>query len=207
MGPPRPPGTKVNSEMLKKLHVGRAAIVALALFAAAVLASPLTVLAQAAPDKKKPEGPMSYEAGKNAVQIFQTDCAICHKSPQGLAKQHGFGLQGFLREHYTASREAAAALAQYLEAVGEGRPAPTRANTRRAPKEEVKPKDEAPPAGDASGEPKPKPAAKKQAKPADMPQELGIAASQKPAADKKPAAKKPKAGSKKPPADGESDNN
>ncbi|MGB8613224.1 MAG: hypothetical protein WCD60_16545, partial [Pseudolabrys sp.] len=42
--------------------------------------------------------------GKTPAQTFASDCAVCHKSPQGLAKSAS-GL------HYTSSRESAAALA------------------------------------------------------------------------------------------------
>ena len=43
-------------------------------------------------------------AGKTPAQLFQLDCAICHKPPQGLAKAGGlFGLDSFLAQHYTAS--------------------------------------------------------------------------------------------------------
>jgi hypothetical protein len=55
-------------------------------------------------------------SAKPAAQLFASDCtgAGCHKGPQGLAKAGGVGLAGFLREHYTNSRESAAALASYL---------------------------------------------------------------------------------------------
>jgi hypothetical protein len=56
-------------------------------------------------------------SAKPAAQLFASDCtgAGCHKSPQGLAKGQGTGsLASFLREHYTNSRESAAALAAYL---------------------------------------------------------------------------------------------
>src|SRR5579862_6416824 len=82
----------------------------------------------------------NFDAGKTPAQLYAADCAICHKTPQGLAKGGGvFGLAGFLREHYTASREAAAAIAAYVQAVDTGPPpvakkpqtnAPQRATTR-----------------------------------------------------------------------------
>ena len=56
-------------------------------------------------------------SAKPAAQLFNSDCtgSGCHKGPQGLAKSYGaVGLAGFLREHYTNSRESAAALAAYL---------------------------------------------------------------------------------------------
>ena len=62
----------------------------------------------------------NLDFGKSPAQLFASDCAICHKSPQGLAAKGGgiLGLEGFLREHYTASRESAAAIAGYLRAAG-----------------------------------------------------------------------------------------
>jgi hypothetical protein len=59
----------------------------------------------------------NYSAGKAPAQLFNSDCtgAGCHRVPQGLAKGRGSGsLSDFLREHYTNSRESAAALAGYL---------------------------------------------------------------------------------------------
>ena len=68
-----------------------------------------------------------------------------------------FGLQGFLREHYTASKETAAAIAAYLIAVDREAPPPTRASKRSG-----KPKDKA---KDQSKD-KTKPGEAKSAKPA-----------------------------------------
>ncbi len=57
-----------------------------------------------------------------------SNCAICHKSPQGLAKAGGIlGLDSFLREHYTASKESAGAIAAYLKSMDTGPAAPARA--------------------------------------------------------------------------------
>lgn len=72
-------------------------------------------------------------ANKTAAQIFASDCAICHKTPQGLSKaggMFGLGMESFLREHYTASRESAAAIARYIQAMDTG-PAPEK-GARRA---------------------------------------------------------------------------
>jgi hypothetical protein len=68
------------------------------------------------------QGPQgeNYSAGKTPAQLFNSDCtgAGCHRGPQGLAKGRSSGsLSGFLREHYTNSRESAAALADYLQGV------------------------------------------------------------------------------------------
>ena len=61
----------------------------------------------------------SLDAGKTGAQLFASDCALCHKSPQSLAKSGGlFGLSGFLKQHYTASQETANVVAKYLESFG-----------------------------------------------------------------------------------------
>ena len=74
----------------------------------------------------------SLDSGKTPAQLFASDCAICHKSPQGLAKSGGIlGLDSFLREHYTASRESAAAIAAYLQAFGNAPAAPARRATKK----------------------------------------------------------------------------
>lgn len=74
-------------------------------------------------------------SAKPPAQLFASDCtgAGCHKSPQGLAKSQGIGLAGFLREHYTNSRESAAALASYLAKLSSG-PEPREARTPRGGK-------------------------------------------------------------------------
>lgn len=78
----------------------------------------------------------SLDKGKSPTQLFASDCSICHKSPQGLAKAGGLlGLDNFLRTHYTASRETATAIANYLKSVDAA--APGRA-TRRSVKGDEK---------------------------------------------------------------------
>lgn len=60
----------------------------------------------------------SLEKGKTPAQLYATDCAICHKSPQSVTRAPGlFGLEGFLREHYTTGRESAARIAGYLNSL------------------------------------------------------------------------------------------
>ncbi len=57
----------------------------------------------------------NLDQGKSASQIFATACAECHKAPRGLANgKNAAALGDFLREHYTTSREQAAALAAYV---------------------------------------------------------------------------------------------
>jgi hypothetical protein len=94
-------------------------------------------------------GQENVEAGKTPAQLYASDCAICHKSPNGLSKAGGLlGLQSFLREHYTASRESAAAIAQYLRTVDKGAP-PER---KRPPTRTRTTKDEKPKSGEKTGE-------------------------------------------------------
>jgi mono/diheme cytochrome c family protein len=58
----------------------------------------------------------NLERGKTGAQLYASDCAACHKSPQGVSKATGIlGLESFLREHYTTSGESAAAIATYLK--------------------------------------------------------------------------------------------
>jgi len=74
----------------------------------------------------------NLDQGKTPAQLFASNCAICHKSPQGLGKSGGlFGLESFLREHYTASKESASAIAAYIRAADTG-PAAGRSTRRTA---------------------------------------------------------------------------
>lgn len=119
----------------------------------------------------------NLDSGKTGAQLFASDCAICHKSAQGLAKAGGvFGLADYLRAHYTASRQSAATIAAYVESVDKTRGASKRPPTpvKRTAKTgkpadakpgetlpaDAKPAAEAKPAGDKPGEMKPVPAAK-----------------------------------------------
>jgi hypothetical protein len=84
----------------------------------------------------------SLDRGKSPAQLFASDCSICHKSPRGLTKSGRLlGLESFLREHYTASRESAVAIASYLKSVDSGPAAPARA-TKRAAKGDEKTKSD-----------------------------------------------------------------
>ena len=67
----------------------------------------------------------NLDQGKSGAQLYASDCAICHKVPQAVAKSGGvFGMEGFLRQHYTASRESAASIANYLKGFGDMPAAP-----------------------------------------------------------------------------------
>jgi hypothetical protein len=121
------------------------------------------------------------DRGKSGAQLFASDCALGHKSPQGLAKAGGiFGVASFLREHYTASRESAGAIAAYLDAVEKATPPARRAAPKRAAKpppkssdtkpSEAKPSEAKPAENKSSGaaEAKPVDAKPVEAKPADV---------------------------------------
>src|SRR5215470_15159388 len=59
----------------------------------------------------------NLDQGKTGPQLFASACATCHKSPQSVTQTKWFfGLESFLREHYTSSHESAAILASYLKA-------------------------------------------------------------------------------------------
>jgi hypothetical protein len=67
----------------------------------------------------------NIDQGKTPAELFANDCAACHKTARGLANgQSSLSLSVFLREHYTASRDQAAALAAYVLANGGNAPAP-----------------------------------------------------------------------------------
>ncbi len=58
----------------------------------------------------------NLDQGKTAAQLYASSCATCHKSPQSVSNtKWSFGLESFLSEHYTSSRESAAILATYLK--------------------------------------------------------------------------------------------
>ena len=62
---------------------------------------------------------VNIDQGKTPAQIFANSCAACHKAPRGLgAGKNSYFLASFLREHYTSSREEAAALAAYVLGAG-----------------------------------------------------------------------------------------
>jgi len=139
----------------------------------------------------------NLDAGKSPAQLYASDCAICHKTPQGLAAKGGgvLGLESYLREHYTASKESAAAIANYLRGVGGGPAAPAAARTgpKRPPKGDAK-GDEKPKAGEAE-----KPTEKMGEKPADQKPAAGKPSEPKPSEPKSGDAKsgEPKSGEPK----------
>jgi hypothetical protein len=98
----------------------------------------------------------NLDKGKSAAQLYASDCAICHKSPRGLAKGAGrYGLDNFLRAHYTASRESAAAISAYLRAI-DSQPATKRERNSKRKTKAAEPKlPPSKPMGDKSSNTKP----------------------------------------------------
>lgn len=135
----------------------------------------------------------NFEAGKKPAQMFVNDCGACHKSPAGLSKAPGiFGLESFLREHYTASKQAASAIAAYIRSVDAAQPPPKAAAPKRK-KNDTSPKAADRPA--KPGEAKPadakatetKPAESKAADPKPAEPKTDAKASNEKPADSKPA--------------------
>ena len=86
----------------------------------------------------------NIDQGKTPAQIWANDCAACHKTPRGLSNgRSSMTLASFLREHYTSSREQAAALAAYVLGAGGGPPTPAQARGQR-PGTEQKPTEQRP---------------------------------------------------------------
>jgi hypothetical protein len=97
----------------------------------------------------------NIDRGKPPSELFANYCAVCHKTTRGLATgRNSLTLALFLREHYAASREQAAALAAYVISAGGNAPAPTK--PERAKTEE--PKNQEPKTQESKGhEGKPRP--------------------------------------------------
>jgi hypothetical protein len=97
------------------------------------LASTMALLAALASSQAL--GQVNIDQGKAPAQIYDSDCAACHKSIRGLANgRSGSALTAFLSEHYTSSAKEAAELSAYVLAGGGGVGTPAAAH---APK--VKP--------------------------------------------------------------------
>jgi hypothetical protein len=78
---------------------------------------------------------VNIDQGKSPADIFANDCGVCHKSTRGLANgQNSLALSSFLREHYTASKEQANALAAYVLGNGGGSGTPQKPVAATEPK-------------------------------------------------------------------------
>ncbi len=112
------------------------------LFGASVTAWGAPRGAPAQPAFEEPHG-ADLNQGKSPAEIFRSDCTVCHKTPQGLARDQS-SLKSFLRQHYTTGEPQAASLAAYLASVGGGRapagkPSPTAADRPQRPEPSASP--------------------------------------------------------------------
>ena len=72
---------------------------------------------QPQPPPEDPRG-ADINEGRTPAQVFASDCGVCHRGPQDLAKDRSpNALIGFLRQHYTTGIQQAGALAAYLASV------------------------------------------------------------------------------------------
>ncbi len=113
-------------------------------------------------------GQTNLDQGKSASQIFAAACAECHKAaPRGLAKgRNSAALTDFLREHYTTSRDQAAALAAYV--LGGRGTEPTGGTAQgKGQKPAAERAERAPQLGEEPKEPKPTKRQARQPKPED----------------------------------------
>lgn len=79
---------------------------------------------------------VNIDQGKPASEIYSSVCAVCHKTPRGLAPgKNSLALTSFLSQHYTASREQAAALASYVLSSGGAEAAPKKPEVEHAREE------------------------------------------------------------------------
>jgi hypothetical protein len=142
----------------------------------------------------------SLDRGRTPAQLYASDCAECHRNPKLVGKtMPARSLADYLRAHYTASKETAVALADYLTAVNA---APSAASPRpagspsRAPAPTAAKPAASPEPGKAEGQTA-APAAKPEASPAKPP-EAASEPKAAPAAEPAPASK-PAEGEAKPP--------
>jgi mono/diheme cytochrome c family protein len=105
----------------------------------------------------------NLDKNKTGAQLYESICADCHKSPQSLKSLGISGLESFLREHYTADRASAAAIATYLQ----GLKKPVASQRDRAAKRTM---SEAPSVSTPSESNKPGPPSDILRPPADIPE-------------------------------------
>jgi hypothetical protein len=81
-----------------------------------------------------PARAQDFTAGKTPAQLFSSDCAECHRTPNGLAKNRDLKtLAGFLREHYTTKSDTAGSLAAYVSGFAGAGPADVRNRAGNGP--------------------------------------------------------------------------
>src|SRR5262252_79162 len=102
------------------------------------------------------QGQTNIDQGKPASELFANYCVVCHKSTRGLANgRNSLTLSLFLREHYAASSQQAAALAAYVISAGGNAPAakPERAKSEEPKGQEAKGHETKPHAASTKSEP------------------------------------------------------
>jgi hypothetical protein len=112
---------------------------------------------------------VNIDQDKSPAHIFASDCSVCHKSTRGLANGRGSSaLTGFLTEHYTSSKEEAAAVASYVLSAGGGvgTAAPVRADKPDSPRGSAATAEAKP---DSKPDAKPEPRTRRAAKPGEEP--------------------------------------
>jgi len=99
----------------------------------------VSAVAMAALSAGPTRGQTNIDQGKPASELFANYCAVCHKSTRGLANgRNSLTLSMFLREHYAASSQQAAALAAYVISAGGN---PERAKSEEPKGQEAKTQD------------------------------------------------------------------
>jgi mono/diheme cytochrome c family protein len=116
---------KLSMSMVSRIRVFFLAAAVAVAWPAHAQTAPSAGTARGATQSKPPvvTDPTNIDAGKTGEQLFKSNCALCHKTAAGLARAGGIlGVQSFLRSHYTASRESASVIANYLAAVDAAAP-------------------------------------------------------------------------------------
>src|SRR5215470_11223392 len=96
----------------------------------------------------------NIDAGKTPAQIFGDTCAGCHRSARELRRASA----SFLRSHYTAGSDEAAAMANYLAGVGGNEPRSGAATQPKRPPADVAKQPGKPAVGQAKSAAAPTPA-------------------------------------------------
>jgi len=125
------------------MPAGRGRIQGVSVLRRLVPAIGMASLAVAVISVEPTRGQTNIDQGKPASELFGNYCAVCHKSTRGLANgRNSLTLTLFLREHYAASSQQAAALAAYVISAGGNAPAkPERAKSEEPKGQEAKGQD------------------------------------------------------------------
>jgi hypothetical protein len=142
----------------------------------------------------------NLDRGRTPAQLYASDCAECHRNPKVVGRNMSAGsLAGYLREHYTASKESAAALAGYLSAMAPEPAARKPAATSAKPSTGKPPASREPGKG-AEGQSATPTAKSSQVKPSQAKPADPANAPKPPTSPEAPAAKPPESDAKPPPS-------